>query len=47
MAPSLLSTQGPDAASKAQVEALKVTTPKYGEQRLDEEPDKRLVRLQP
>ncbi len=36
--------QGPNQASRQQVEALLVTTPKYDEQRLDAEPDKRMVR---
>ena len=37
--------QGPSAESRAKVETLSVNTPKYGEQRLDAEPDKRLVRM--
>jgi hypothetical protein len=36
--------QGPNPQSRQQVESLRVQTPKYGEQRLDAEPDKRLVR---
>eukprot|EP00955_Chlamydomonas_euryale_P079915 363357-Chlamydomonas_euryale.AAC.14 len=36
--------KGPSPESRKAVESLLVLTPKYGEQRLDAEPDKRLVR---
>lgn len=39
----ILVTQGPNAEARQQVESLRVQTPKYGEQRLDVDPDKRLV----
>ena len=38
-----MGVQGPNAEARRQVEALKVVTDKYGEQRLDAEPDRRMV----
>lgn len=46
MAASHTHTQGSNPESARAVESLSVNTPKYGEQRLDAEPDKRLVRVQ-
>ena len=41
--PCCVGVQGPNAEARRQVEALKVVTDKYGEQRLDAEPDRRMV----